>query len=707
MAMNEFNLKTPNLVEGNAEEKRKEILNYFNRTFELDTQLYQTLKDEDAFYMRADPLRHPLIFYFGHTSCFFINKLVLAGLLPSHINANFESIFAIGVDEMSWDDLNEENYNWPSVDEIREYRNTVKATITKLIEELPLQLPIDWNSPFWPIIMGIEHQNIHIETSSVLIRQLPIEKLQLGMFKSTCQDYGKKVENQLLPVNETLVQLGKPNPHHLYGWDLEYGSYQEEVKEFKASKYLVSNAEFLAFVEDEGYASQKWWTEEGWSWCTYKKAQHPLFWIKNENNYSLRLMNEVIPMPWNFPVEINYLEAKAFCNWKSARTGKKFRLPTEAEWYALAKQCSLEDATEWKTAPGNINLEHYTSPCPVHAFAFGEFYDVIGNVWQWTETPITGYPGFKVHPLYDDFSTPTFDGKHNIIKGGSWISTGNEATWHARYAFRRHFYQHAGFRYVEAEHEPEIRIDSYETDEEVAISCEQNYGDDYFGMKKLPLQIFDLLKNTIDKPSDKKLLDLNSNTGRLAFEASQLFKEVTALDASARFIRPAIELQKNGLLRYVIQDEGDLQLFKDVLLTDLNLKDHKDKLVFMQDDAMKLKERYTNFDVIVAVNLLEELTQPKLFLSKLHERLNENGVLILGSTYQWNASVCQPENWIGGFKKDGEPVKSIDGVKASLGKHFQLLKNPIPVTYPIRKSSRAFEIEITEVSIWRKCKISE
>jgi formylglycine-generating enzyme required for sulfatase activity len=57
----------------------------------------------------------------------------------------------------------------------------------------------------------------------------------------------------------------------------------------------------------------------------------------------------------------------------------------------------------------------------------GEFCDVIGNVWQWTRTPIMPFKGFEVHPLYDDFSVPTFDGRHNLIKGGSWIATGNEA----------------------------------------------------------------------------------------------------------------------------------------------------------------------------------------------------------------------------------------------------------------------------------------
>ncbi len=106
------------------------------------------------------------------------------------------------------------------------------------------------------------------------------------------------------------------------------------------------------------------------------------------------------------------------------------------------------DQPYWEKAPGNINLEGTASSCPVTRHAFGDFCDVIGNVWQWTETPISGFRGFEVHPCYDDFSTPTFDGKHNLIKGGSWISTGNEATRDCRYAFRRHFYQHAGLRYV-------------------------------------------------------------------------------------------------------------------------------------------------------------------------------------------------------------------------------------------------------------------
>jgi len=63
---------------------------------------------------------------------------------------------------------------------------------------------------------------------------------------------------------------------------LEYGRFQETVDDFKASKYLVSNAEFFEFIEDNGYKNKQWWSEEGWSWCTYKKAEYPQFWIKEK-----------------------------------------------------------------------------------------------------------------------------------------------------------------------------------------------------------------------------------------------------------------------------------------------------------------------------------------------------------------------------------------------------------------------------------------
>ena len=169
------NTRTTILNQGDADAKREEIRQYFHATYSLDEQLYETLATEKAFYLRPEPLRHPLIFYLGHTATFYINKLIVARLTNQRINPRFESMFAVGVDEMSWDDLNDAHYDWPTLAEVKAYRDTVRGVVDNIIRSLPLKMPISWDNPFWVILMGIEHQRIHIETSSVIIRRLPID----------------------------------------------------------------------------------------------------------------------------------------------------------------------------------------------------------------------------------------------------------------------------------------------------------------------------------------------------------------------------------------------------------------------------------------------------------------------------------------------------------------------------------------------------
>ena len=101
--------RTPVLNGSNAETTRREILDYFLSTFNRYEQLFETLAGEQAYFKKPIALRHPLIFYFGHTATFFTNKLLLAGLLTERINPEFEAMFAVGVDEMSWDDLDDAN----------------------------------------------------------------------------------------------------------------------------------------------------------------------------------------------------------------------------------------------------------------------------------------------------------------------------------------------------------------------------------------------------------------------------------------------------------------------------------------------------------------------------------------------------------------------------------------------------------------------
>ena len=356
-----------------VEEKRREILAYFHDTFSLYESIFECLASEKAYYLRPNALRHPLIFYYGHTSTFFINKMNVAKLIDQRVDPELESMVAIGVDEMSWDDLDESHYDWPRVAAVKKHRDETREVIDHYIKTCEFTLPIKWNDPMWVIMMGIEHERIHLETTSVLIRELPLDMVKSHpVWSNICRDSGEAPENELLPVEGGTVVLGKEKSDPLYGWDNEYGRFETHIEPFRASKYLVSNKEFLDFVEAGGYGTRKYWTAEGWQWVKYKKASHPVYWILQGEAYRYRTMLAVIDMPWDWPVNINYLESKAFCNWKSEKTGKHIRMPSEAEWMKL-RQLVQSDLPDWEKAPGNINLEAHTSACPVtqHAFKGG------------------------------------------------------------------------------------------------------------------------------------------------------------------------------------------------------------------------------------------------------------------------------------------------------------------------------------------------
>lgn len=693
--------RTPKLDSTNPAETRKALRSYFINTFDEYTRLFDALNCDDAFYVKPISLRHPLIFYFGHTATFFINKMLLSRLVESRIDERMESIFAVGVDEMSWDDLDDTHYQWPTVQEVRDYRAKVRATVLNVIDNSPLTTPVTWQNPWWSVIMGIEHERIHVETSTVLIRQHDLKYVQPLSGWQACPQNGTAPENELLTVNGGHVRLGKERNSAIYGWDNEYGSHEAEIKTFKAAKYLVSNQEFLTFVEAGGYANNHLWTEEGQNWLKFSQSTAPEFWRKKANGWHLRLMTEEVPMPWDWPVEVNYLEAKAFCNWKAKESGLPIRLPTEDEWNVLHSQTGLPANDPAGVWPANIQMEHWASPCPVNTFAHGDFFDVVGNVWQWSETPIYPFEGFEVHPYYDDFTMPTFDGKHNIILGGSWISCGNEAQLSSRYAFRRHFFQHAGFRYIESDAAIEAPSSHYETDQFMSEYAEFHYGDEYHGVPNFPKALVDTILPYLKGKPRVKALDLGCAVGRASFELARHFEQVTGIDFSARFINLGVQLNNEGTLRYAIADEGDLQLFKTRTLAELNL-DTVPAPEFIQGDACNLKPELTGYDLVFAANLIDRLYEPAKFLDAIHTRINQGGLLMIASPYTWLEEHTPKESWIGGFKKDGESYTTLDGLKDHLGKHFRLISEPTQVPFVIRETSHKYQHSLSNVTVWER-----
>lgn len=698
--LSKFSLYPVTLDGSDTESKREEIRAYFHNSYDIFEKIFEVLKNDEVFYQKSEITRHPMIFYFGHTATFFINKLISMKIIKERINPEFESVFAVGVDEMAWDDTDTTAHKWPKVDDVREYRAKVRELVDELIMEMPLTLPITQESPMWIILMGIEHERIHIETSLVLHRQMPLEFVKEVNSFTPCQHWGSAPKNEMLTISAQHIELGKSKEHNLYGWDNEYGTYESDIAEFKTSKFLVSNGEFMEFVENGGYEREEFWDDEGKKFLEISRAKHPTFWVLENGIYRYRTLSKLIDMPQDWPVDVNALEAEAFCRFKSQKDGVRYLLPSEDEYRAIYNHAKLEDLPAFHESRANLNFYHYASSCPVNEFSFNGIYDVVGNVWQWSRTPIFGFKGFEVHPAYDDFSTPTFDDKHALILGSSWASSGNLIMKHSRYAFRRHFFQNAGFRYVISSADTDKKSDIYESDELVSQYCEFQYGDEKFGVENFAIACAKIAAEFA--VNTDKALDLGCATGRASFELAKIFDEVEGVDFSVRFVQVGSKLRDEGFVAFHTYEEGEIFTNKKITIQELGYEELKERVSFWQGDACNMKPNFNSYDLVMATNLIDRLYNPRLFLDTIDERLNDKGILILTSPYTWQESSTKKEFWLGGYKdEEGKEIKTIDTLKEILGKKFELIHLQ-DLEFVIKETARKYQHSIAEVSVWRR-----
>ena len=197
-------------------------------------------------------------------------------------------------------------------------------------------------------------------------------------------------------------------------------------------------------------------------------------------------------------------------------------------------------------------------------------------------------------------------------------------------------------------------------------------------------------------------LDIGCATGRTTFELAKYFDKVTGLDFSARFIRIGTQLKETGKLKYIRQEEGKLTSYQEIKLDDCGLDSVRDKVEFFQADACNLKPIFTGYDLVFAGNLIDRLYDPIQFLQEIHLRINDGGILVITSPYTWLEEFTEADKWVGGYRKDGEPFTSFDGLKDILREHFDLLDEPKDVPFVIRETSRKFQHTISQMTVWRK-----
>lgn len=756
---------------------RQSAQDYFDNTWALTEVLFAGLKDEDAFFCPpGHGLRHPLIFYYGHVATLYINKLRVAGVLDAPINAYYEQIFETGVDEMGWDDMNKNHMQWPTISEVRDYRRQVYDTVSELLASTPLLAnpqgtTVLQDHPLWALVMGFEHERIHFETSAVLIRELPLhlvrqpEQWRLHDSATNTKGWVAPEEGKNYPRNELLdaaggpVAIGKPDDFPSFGWDNEYGSRNvDNVEAFRASKYLITNGEYYKFVTEGGYQEERFWSAEGWGWKQHTNAKAPFWWEwdgpQGLMQFKLRTTFEEVDMPWDWPADVNWHESKAYAAWKSEQDNTAYRLITEAEHHCLRTSQNAENPLDvandpvmlysGNEMPVNLNMKH-GSESPVDGYPASEtgHFDTAGNVWEWCEDDFYPLEGFETHNHYTDFSTPCFDGRHQMILGGSFASTGDEASVFARFHFRPHFLQQSGFRLIDAAPGTDAVLKGTSSTEKVSSNADNFYESEaavaqylllhYGGAKEtfqdarheseptaalhFPKRCAEVLSEAYakfgDAPTDVlgvppplRALDIGCAVGGSTLELTRKFEEVIGVDFSGHFIDVArsVQFKPQEVLYYPTRESGLDYGEHQAVEVDPSLD--VGRASFRTGDACNLSVNTLGgpFDAVLMANLICRLPDPTKCLESLSQEggvglVRKGGVVMLVTPFSWLEEYTPRDKWL--WDESSEFGDSFEAMCEVLKPNFELVeRKPFPLM--IREHRRKWQYIVPDATIFKR-----
>ena len=331
----------------------------------------------------------------------------------------------------------------------------MQGVLDRVIDRYGVAEELDKDATYF-LSLVLFHEDMHDEAFGYTRQTLgyPQPEFESGNNDSQQRaDFGD-LGDALIPGGRFLLGSLPDRP---FTFDNEMDAHEVQLETFSISRTAVSNAEFAAFVSDRSYERRELWSAAGWQWRQLADARHPVYWQRDGNKWLRRNFDQLVPLQDHLPVlHVNWFEADAFCRWA------KRRLPTETEWEMAA---SAEPTTDgggiserkrrfpWGDKapdPNLANLDWQAGGCidvralPASDSAFG-CRQMVGNVWEWTASDFTPYPGFVDGP-YKEYSAPWF-GDHKVLRGGCW--TTRSRLIHNAY---RNFYQPhrrdvwAGFR---------------------------------------------------------------------------------------------------------------------------------------------------------------------------------------------------------------------------------------------------------------------
>ena len=366
----------------------KNIITQFKEVRNYTLALCEPLKIED-FTPQSAVFASPPKWHIAHTSWFF-EEMILKSFVDDYQVFNDEYSFLFNSYYNSIGKRIERHQRGlitrPSVEEIYEYRKFVDEQIIDLLTNN------DDKNLLELIILGLNHEQQH--------QELLLTDLKYTLSKNpTYPKYSKNNyvnhqndEKGWITIDEGIYKIGHNSKDFCF--DNELGHHRVFLEPFSISKSLVTNGEFIDFIEDDGYKNPQNWLDDGWFWVQQNQLTHPLYWCKKEGEwcqYTLSGLQKINPD--DILTHISFYEASAFATWKN------LRLPTEFEW---------EIASE------NFNW---------------------GKCWEWTNSAYLPYPNFKIK----EGAVGEYNGKFMIntmvLRGASSATSPN----HSRKTYRNFF----------------------------------------------------------------------------------------------------------------------------------------------------------------------------------------------------------------------------------------------------------------------------
>jgi ergothioneine biosynthesis protein EgtB len=299
----------------------------------------------------------------------------------------------------------------PTLAEVLDYRAHVDSRICELIEQQPENPALDSR-----IELGLNHEQQHQELLLTDIKHVLFQNPLRPAYDSGLPSGDKVTVPEMRFVGGAVGITSVGFEGTGFHFDNETPRHDALLHPHAIASRLVTNGEYRDFIMDGGYAEPALWLSDGWSTLQSEEWQRPLYWSEDlQSEFALGGERDI---DWNAPVaHVSYYEADAFARWAGAR------LPTEFEWEALAAGLPID---------GNLLNSGYLHPVPS---AKPQFF---GDVWEWTSSPYSAYPGFK--PL--DGSLGEYNGKFMCnqvtVRGGSAVTSQD----HIRATYRSFFYPH-------------------------------------------------------------------------------------------------------------------------------------------------------------------------------------------------------------------------------------------------------------------------